>query len=174
MIDRQLIHSRTARNVFGVLVWAAVATWGTYFYWQASSATEVQLAREAARSEGLEAIMADDHYGVITVGRDGRVIDWNPGVENLSNIAESDALGKDVADLVCGELTAKLERSFREREAGEGKVLVENCDMIGSAVKVRCRIYSARSKQTGDILGVVLVDPQANVTGESLTSQPTR
>jgi PAS domain S-box-containing protein len=200
MIDRQLIHSRGVRVVLALAVWGGMASFGLWQYRSASIATTAQLAREsearataekaqalaekarvlavkareleATRSEGLEAIMADDHYGVITVDRDGRVIDWNPGVENLSRVSEAEALGQNIADLVCGELTAKLERSFQEREAGDGKVLVENCDMIGSAVKVRCRIYSARSKKTGDILGVVLVDPQANVTGESLTSQP--
>lgn len=165
MIDRQLIHSRTARTIFAAIIWASVATWGVYFYRQASKATEIQLAAAAARSDGLEAIMADDHFGVITCDGTGAVIDWNAGAERLTGVAEAEAMGRHVGELVCGELTERLGRAFSERtiDDNSARVHVVNCAMARSGVEVRCRIYAARSKNTGEILGVVLVDPRANV-----------
>lgn len=175
MIDRQLIHSRGVRVILALTVWGGMATFGLWQYRNAQIATEAQLAREteareldAARSDGLEAIMADDHFGVITVNTALEVLDWNPGVVNLTGVAEADAKGHDVGAMVCGELTAKLQQAFAVRTASEesAKVLVENCALLGSGVEVRCRIYAARSKKTGEMLGVVLVDPRANVKVE--------
>lgn len=165
MIDRQLIHSRPARMLAAAIVWATVATWGVYFYRHASRATEIQLAAASARSDGLEAIMADDHFGVITCDATGAVIDWNNGAERLTGVQEIDAMGRHVGELVCGELTERLGRAFAERTANDdsAKVHVVNCAMARSGVEVRCQIYAARSKNTGEILGVVLVDPRANV-----------
>lgn len=165
MVNRQLEISRTKRVALALAVWGSVATFGVWQYRSAVIATQEQMAMNDARSEGLEAIMADDHYGVITVDTAGMIVDFNPGAERLTGAPEAEAIGKHVGEIVCGELVAKLQQAFAARSADQqsAKVQVVNCDMIGSAVKVRCRIYAARSKRTGEIVGVVLVDPAANV-----------
>lgn len=169
MINHEWQLSRGMRLTLGLGLWACVATFAVYQYRTAAKQTELQLSSESARSEGLEAIMSDDHYGVITVDRAGKITDFNPGAERLTGISEADAMGHHVGEVVCGELVEKLGQAFRDRDASEGvaKVLVVNCDMVGSAVKVRCRIYAARSKKSGELLGVVLVDPRANVKVEA-------
>lgn len=153
------------RVAIGLGIWAFVATFFVHQYRTAVNQTELQLSDDAARSEGLEAMMADDHYGVITVDKMGRITDFNPGADRLTGMGEAEAMGRHVGEVVCGELVTKLGQAFADRATAEksAKVLVVNCDMIGSAVKVRCRIYAARSKRSGDLVGVVLVDPQANV-----------
>lgn len=164
MINRELQLSRGHRVALGLSVWAIVASFGVYQYRTAARKTAEILASANARSEGLEALMADDHFGVITVDETFQITDFNPGAELLTGVSEEIALRHNVSDIVCGELADVLREEMAERRANPktARVRVINCDMVGEETRVRCRVCITETIG-GKMLGVILVDPTANV-----------
>ena len=104
------------------------------------------------RQTYLESVLHHAPYAIVTLDSSHRVVEWNPGAEQIFGYSREDARGKNLDDLVSGSDRVAEAKGFTERIlAGE---TVSSCETVrykqdGTAVDV---ILSAAPIIVGDQL----------------------
>lgn len=121
----------------GILFFAMIVPFAGAVYWIAGIANQanlqLQVAKDAyARSKAQEkAILEAALDSIITIDRDGKIVDFNPAAERMFGYTRDRAIGREMADLI-------IPLSLRERhrkgllkylETGHGPVIGQRLEL---------------------------------------------
>jgi len=81
----------------------------------------------APSSEHLAALVRSAHTAIISVGRDGRILSWNPGAERLLGFSADEAIARDWTVMLQEERREEIRTCIARVEAGDSVVVESLC-----------------------------------------------
>jgi len=85
--------------------------------------------KEMEKTERYKAILNNINEGIISIGRDGEVIIFNPSAERIIGINQNDIVGKNVKDIFqnnIGEILMSNQVEYGKYEIGDNKTVLMN------------------------------------------------
>lgn len=136
-------------------------------------ASQRQTSEIALTQSRLQAIISTSLDGILVVGKDGRVLDYNGAAEGIFGYARDEAIGEDMAQLIVPDhlRDAHNDGMSRYRETnvkhvvGSGLLQLEAKRKDGSVFPVELSINSAESEE-GEIFVSYLRDISQRVENE--------
>jgi PAS domain S-box-containing protein len=126
--------------------------------------------RELRRQkEYYEALFVNNPVAVVTVGRDGNIVSWNPAAERLFGYTEAEAIGQYIDDLVAMDDSVRVEATgYTDAFRGEGyRGAVEAYpDFVDDSG--RLQVTTKRTRKDGSLVDVELLGLPVIVGGEEV------
>jgi PAS domain S-box-containing protein len=126
--------------------------------------------RELRRQkEYYEALFVNNPVAVVTVGRDGNVVSWNPAAERLFGYTQAEAISQNVDDLVANDDSIRAEAvSYTDAYAEGGyKGAVDNLpDLVDASGRLQAT--TKRTRKDGSLVDVELLGLPVIVAGEEV------
>jgi PAS domain S-box-containing protein len=114
--------------------------------------------REIRRQkEYYEALFINSPVAVVTVGRDGNVVSWNPAAERLFDYSQAEAIGRNIDDLVAKDDSIRTEAvtltEVYSKGGGSG-VVGAYPGLVDASGRVR--LTTRRTRKDGSLVDVSL------------------
>src|SRR6266849_3558166 len=93
--------------------------------------TQAALRASEARTEAILEVALDS---IVTIDHEGRIVDWNPAAERTFGYARSEALGREMAELIVPPSLRERHRSGLRRAVATGRNTI-----IGQRIEIIAR-----------------------------------
>lgn len=164
---RRITRKRLA-TITGICVWTCasiVAAVGYYNAHQSGKEQRERIANLEDRDEAIAALFVSNNHGLAITDYEGRVLEWNPFLENLTGVKKEEMLGKTLEGMMDATAWKKHGEGyarFISREGAENLTININCDMgpPGKLVPVNIIARVVKPRRGGQKYAIALVNYQ--------------
>lgn len=167
---------RVVRNSLSFALVFAAAAITLLVFLAAYSETRLMLTQQQERSDVIEALLDSTDYGYSVIDRNGKILEWNPALERLTQWTETDVKAHGLSVLLTPEVFAMHQRAFAaafDKPSQHSQVRTMHCKLPvrnreGQTVPVLVTVRIVRTRY-GQQYAIAHIDREDQFTEATFT-----